>query len=69
MTEEITFENYVSKLQEFLKQHPEAAAMKVFVSNGYCTSEDYVRVNREPFIRPLLGKMAKRHPGDIVMLI
>jgi len=69
MTEEITFERYVEMLREFLAEHPEAKTMRVYIGNGYCTSEEYVRVNRAPFLRPLNGKMAKRHPGDVVMLI
>jgi hypothetical protein len=69
VTEEITFERYIEMLREFLAAHPEAKTLKVFVGNGYCTSEEYVRLSRTPFIRPLLGRMAKRHPGDVVMLL
>jgi hypothetical protein len=69
MTQEMTFESYIRVLQEFLAQHPEAGPMKVFIGNGYCTSEEYVRISREPHIRSLHGKMAKRHPGEVVMLI
>jgi hypothetical protein len=69
MTEEMTFAAYIRTLQQFLAENPEAADMKVFIGNGYCTSEEYVQLRRGPHIRPLLGRAAKKHLGDIVMLL
>jgi hypothetical protein len=65
----IDFGEYVAMLNEYLKEHPESAARPVYISNGYCTSQDYVQVNRAPYMRRLTGKMARSEPEDVVFLL
>lgn len=63
------FKEYVETLAKFLADNPQTAEMKIFIGNGYCTSAEFVQVNRPPYVRPLLGKMGRLHPGDVVMLM
>jgi hypothetical protein len=65
---DITFEQYVAILQEYLKTNPESAKLPVFVQNGYQTSEDYIRMCAEPRTRKLTGRMVRKYPGDVLML-
>ena len=65
----MTFGEYVQNLNAYLKENPDSAELKVFISNGYCTSEEFVQVRRKPHTRKMIGKMAKRFPGDVVMLV
>jgi hypothetical protein len=65
----MTFEEYVKELNDYLQANPGTAKLKMFVSNGYCTSEEYVQVRRKPMKCTLHGKMAKRFPGDVLVMV
>jgi hypothetical protein len=49
---------YVALLNDYLAQHPEHAELQIFIGNGYCTSEEYVAINRAPYPRKIRVRKA-----------
>ena len=67
----MTFESYVKLLNEYLGKYPETSRLEVVISNGWCTSEDIVKVYHEPHVRNYKTRAdyREKRPGKDVLFL
>ena len=65
----MNFSEYVAVLQKFYEENPQSHDLPEYIGNGYCSSEDVIKINRAPFLRKLWGRAARTEHREVVFLL